>query len=160
MAIEEKTAPKVDTGKVIAVGTGVALIGGGLYYALKKPPAIYLGDKVTLSKVSFTYTGPERQLFICWGLKKGSGDFNNGANLAGGLWTWGGPMEVEAVAGKKYSFTPKKDFETQPVLYLDPDAIEAKNYDTYIWITFGEATTDEDFILAIDTDADAVKIKV
>lgn len=150
---------KIETTDVVAIGAGVGLAGIGLYLALRKPPAIYLGDKVTLSKVSFTYTGPARDLFICWGLRKGTGDFNNGANLAGGLWAWGGPMEVELSTEKKYSFVPKKDFDTKPVLYLDPDAIEAKSYDTYIWVTFGEGTPDEDYILAIDTDADAIKIK-
>jgi hypothetical protein len=175
----ETTEGKIDTTTVVAVGAGAGLAGLGLYLALRKPPAIYLGDKVTLSKVSFTYTGPARDLFICWGLRESTGpfdwldillpgwsllihmpqQFDNGADLVGGLWAWGGPMEVATSTEKKYSFVPKKDFETQPVLYLDPDAIEAKTYDTYIWVTLEKATTDENYILVIDSDADAIKIK-
>lgn len=151
---------KIEATDVAVVAGGLGLVGIGLALALKKPPAIYLGDKVTLSRVSFTYTGPARDLFICWGLKKGTGDFNNGANLAAGLWTWGGPMSVTESVDKKYRFVPKEDFETKPVFYLDPNLLEAKTYDTYVWVSFGEGTTDEGFILVIDTDADAIKIKV
>ena len=149
------------TRDVIPLVGVVALAGTGLYLAMRKPPAVRLGDKITLSMVSFEYTGPERAendpLYICWGLKKGIGNFDNGANLAGRLWKWGGPMPV--TTAKKYSFIPDKDFEHQPVLYLDPDILEAKNYDTYIWVVNDIAIALEDKkFLAIDTDADAVKI--
>ena len=147
-----------DKGTAVAAVAAVGLAGVGLYLALKKPAAIRLGDSVTLTKCSFEYEGGADELWFCWGMKKGTGDFNNGDNLAGGLFAAAGPIAVgPAAAWKRYTLDPRK-LPTKPTLFLDPKVLEAKTYDAYTWVAT-EASTDERMILAIDTDAGAVPIK-
>jgi len=138
------------TKDVLVVGGSTALIGLGLYLSLKKPAAIYLGDTFSFAKVEFFYRGPETTLWICWGLRDGWGDFNNGGNLVAGLWVSGGPMMVEDVGEfKKYSFVPADDFDKQPAFFFDPNFIEPKNYEPYIWLSTEEGPNEDYFLLLI-----------
>lgn len=142
-ATEVKTARTTDS-IVLAAGVGMAAVG--LYLGLKKPPTVdvYPGDKVTVGSASFKYLGVEADLFLCWGLRKGTGDFNNGENLLGGLWVWGGPIHVlEALDWKTYNISPQK-LETKPIFYLDPDIVAPGDYQTYAWITKDEPFVDRD----------------
>ena len=126
---------------------GAALLAGGLgvYMAIRKPPAIYPGDKITVSYLTLKYRGVEADLFLCWGLKNGDGDFNNGDNLVGGLWTWGGPIHVdEAPDWKEYRLNPQEELEKKPILFLDPDIVEPRSYQTYVWMTKDEPFMDRD----------------
>ena len=135
----------------IVLVAGLTMVAGGLYLGLRKGPAVRLGDKITVSKVGFSYLGPSNELFLCWGLKDGKGDFNNGDNLVNKYFTWGGPIEVAETVDlwKSYEFIPKKDFDTQPIYHLDPKAIQPKNYETYAWLSVQKATADENYILLL-----------
>ena len=142
----------------IALVAGVSLAGLGIALSLRKPSAIRLGDRLTLRMVQFEYMGGETQLFVGWGLKKGTGDFNNGGNLAGGLYAIGGPLSVPQQAEfKTLRFAPSK-LKEKPILYLDPNVFAARTYDTYVWVST-QPTPDEKFFLIIDTDASVVPIK-
>ena len=149
--------------QVLLIGAGVigaAALGYGLYLALRKGPGIHQGDTITISNLSFEYMGPEDDLSFCWGLKKGTGDFNNGDNLVGGnsYFGVGGPIHVTpTVDWKKYTLDPRK-LQVKPELFLDPDLVDIRVYDTYIWLST-EPTADKALILIIDTDADAVKVE-
>jgi|GEM_PF-2424449 len=143
----------------VVLASAVGLAGLGLYLALRKPAGIYRGDSVTLSTVTFEYRGPATDLYVCWGLKAGYGDFNDGDNLVGKLWAWGGPIRaLESSAWKRY-VVACNTLETQPILYLEPSIIPPAKYDTYVWLTRAEPTTSESSILLIDTDAGAVDVK-
>lgn len=142
----------------VVILLGASAVVAGTYLALKKPPAIRLGDTVTLSSVQFLYKGTRASLFINWGLKAGTGDFNNGQNLQGGVWASGGPLDVMSSADfVKYTFR-LKDMKQRPNLRLDPAFFRQTTYDTYIWLTLNKPSVDERDIIAIDTDAEAVKI--
>lgn len=133
----------------VILGGGVVLVGTGLYLMLRKPAGAYLGDTLTFSKVDFWYQGPAANLWICWGLRDGRGDYNDGENLVAGLWVSGGPMVVEETAARKrYLFIPEEDFDKQPEFYMDPDYIEPRNYESYVWIA-NEETANEDAILRL-----------
>ena len=149
-----------DRKDMVVLGAAVGLTGIGLYLALRKPPAIRPGDRVTLSAISFEFMGPAGQLYVCWGLKRQViVDFDNGAGLLAGLWAAGGAINVEAATTwTKYSVDPSK-LATKPVLYLDPVFVVPAVYTTFVWVSSGIATTDEASILVVDTDADAIEVK-
>ena len=153
---------KEGLGTTLVLGAAIAAGGLGVYLATRKPPAIYLGDRLSISYCSFTYKGIEAELFLCWGLRKTRwGDFNNGENLAGGLWTWGGPIHVlESLDWKTYKINPQKELKTKPILYLNPDTIEPVKYGTYVWITANEPHVDRDTEFLIIDYGPEIDIKI
>ena len=135
-------------GDAIPLLGAVALAGAGIYLATRKPPLppiILPGDTITISSCSFGYQGQEADIFLCWGLRKGSGDFNNGEALLGGLWAWGGPIHVlGTLKAEPYNIKPDEELETKPRLYLDPAVVVPGNYQTYVWITKDKPFKDRD----------------
>ena len=152
MPEEKVSGEQVLTG--LAVAGGVGLIGYGLYKYLKRKGKS-VGDYGVLDGISFKYHGPATTLYICWGLKKGRGDFNNGENLAGGP-TYFASKSVEVEESLE---DVRYDFEDLDVrLKFESGIVEpGRSYDCYYWIAT-KPTADEDAILNIDVDADVFKI--
>ena len=158
---------KVDLGTTLVALAAVGAVVWGVSLAFPKTKQFVLGDRVTLSSVSFEYMGVAQTLYVGWGAKDGIGNFNNGDNLVGKLFAVGGPIVVRASnTWVKYSFIPKKDFDIQPILYLDPNYFEVLKdpitgrilaYETYKWLSRLQ-TPDEEGIIWLGRDQNAIKI--
>lgn len=147
-------------GQQTTVGVAIALTGCLLLFGRGGAKA-QIGDKITLTRVAFDCKGQAATLYLGWGLAREAGDFEEGAGLIAGTWASGGPMAVEASAELRlYDFTPAEDFETQPVLYLEPGAAELipGQYDTWVWFSMGKASTSEDDIVALFRQPKALTI--
>jgi len=147
-------------GEQAAVGVAVAITGALLLFGRGRA-RVSVGDKITLSRVSFDCRGPDATLYIGWGLARNIEEFDNGAGLVADTWAAGGPMSVEySVDPQTYEFKPDEDFELQPVLYLDPGAAELSpgEYDTWVWFTMDKESTNENDFIALFRQPKALTI--
>ena len=121
------------------------------------PVVVRPGEIVSLDRATFTYTGPEQMLFICWGLKRRRGaseievPFNNGGGLYLGQFAanW---ITVPAVVNQKFDVPILADL-------VIPSETEQATYDTFIWVSKSASTKEADMLMNIDTDRDVVSVE-
>ncbi|HUV51593.1 MAG TPA: hypothetical protein VMW64_00785 [Dehalococcoidia bacterium] len=114
------------------------------------PIKVVTGERVAANRATFKYIGPAQNLYVCWGLKKGDGDFNNGNNLEAGVF-------ASAVIAVPLATAEVSLDRTFSAVLTITSAMRASYYDTYIWISRTNTSIEADF-LAIDTDAGIVQI--
>ena len=166
----------------------------GIYVpqALNPPPSLPIacgpGTKLGLSEVRFTYSGPNRQIQICWGIKPaGALNFNHGQYLIPGAWG-ATPMinVVESATPIVVAFSPAVAQATVPAPGTHTSKGNAKEglpavsvtinrgtFDTWIWAYNtsqaawdGAGTWDPDtqtwekYVLVVDTDANVGEIAI
>ena len=117
------------------------------------PIVVEPGKRVRVSEVQFTYSGPPKTLWVCWGLKKKgwSVNFNNGDGLVGGKYGFAS-SSITASEGVNVPITRYVD--AQLFIPVDLDG----TYDVFVWIST-QSSADESKILAIDTDAGVIKVQ-
>lgn len=114
------------------------------------PIKVVLGEKVAVNRATFQYIGPAQTLWVCWGLKKGTGNFSNGANLMAGVFA------SASISVPLSTAWTAKDLTFSAVLTIIA-AMTASVYDTYVWISKANTSLEAD-LLVIDTDAGVVQI--
>ena len=114
------------------------------------PVRVATGGTVRASRARFRYAGPAITLYVCWGLKKGSGDFNSGENLEDGKFAYAS-VSVPASVGEIQTFDIVADLRITSAMRT------GRRYDTYVWVAT-RASANEAYILVIDTDAGVVEI--
>jgi len=142
------TEPKRDEQSIVAPVAAAGVLAVALWFILKKPAPVRLGDKITIGKFSLKYTGPGLNAFINWGILAGLGDFNNGEDLLGGKFASGGAIALPLSSSKTYQFEPAKlEWPVQPILFLDPLWVTPGDWQTYLWLTRDKGTAEESFIV-------------
>ena len=116
------------------------------------PLVVAEGSIVSITTIEINYQGPGGPLWLCWGLKAGTGNFNNGANLFGGTFA-SYPVNVLR------AYPPNSIYQAIVVnaRHIIPVGASGRTFDTYIWIA-EVSTADETQILAIDTDAGVIQV--
>jgi len=140
---------------------GIRISGGGIG-ALpgSYPISVYVENVVRANQVTFTYQGPAGVLYLCWGLKAGTGDFNNGANLEGGMWTSTPIYVMESLTPTQFPV-----YNISADLLITANMRTGRTYDTYIWFSTNNSTQEANMLKRlgaserlIDTDSGIVKI--
>ena len=118
------------------------------------------GQTVKVWKVQFEWLGPATPIFVCWGLKKGTGSFNNGQNLVGGPTSFGSatitPFAVSAWAAQESG-----SIDASLVI---PASTPPAVYDTYIWLSYQQSANELSFVQRdtggglLDTDAALINV--
>ena len=116
------------------------------------PIEVFVGDRVVVDRVTFQWKGPAQSIYICWGLKKEIGNFNNGANLEAGAFAKGIFSVPDAV-----NFV-NIDKVVNAVLEITSDMRTNRTYDTYIWNSSDGTANEASFIGPIDNDVFIVTI--
>ena len=122
---------------VVPIGRAANLEIGRL--ADSYPIRVRVGDRVRANQVKFRYWGPAGTIYLCWGLRKGSGDFNNGDNLAGGARAIGSAA-VSVGAGTELLVN------TAIAADLVIPSTRAGNYATYIWLSTESSARESAFV--------------
>ena len=92
------------------------------------PIRVFPGETVSVKKVRLEYQGPAATLYLCWGLKKGTGDFNNGENLVEGAFA-----QDRFSVPDSPSFV-ERIFDITASLFI-PLSAGVALYDTYVWLS-------------------------
>lgn len=133
-------------------GGGIGTIGG------RSPNIeVFHGDRVAVTQVVFDYRGPGGTMYVCWGLKAGTGNFNNGQNLSPQ-----GHFGSSAI-----SVPPATQFQRiqsntiRAVLDIVPGIPGGRAYDSYKWLATSPTADENEFLSGnnIDGDADVVIVK-
>lgn len=159
----------------------------GIYVpqSLNPPPDLPIsrasGTQIGLSEVRFTYSGPNRQILVAWGIKpSGMLNFNHGQYLIPGVWG-STPMisVVESTTPIVVTFSPATAQVTVPAPGTYTSKGNAKTghppvsvtinrgtFDTWVWVyNASQAAWDaagtwdpdvmtwEKYLLVVDTDA-------
>lgn len=98
------------------------------------PIEVIYGEIVRVSLVRFQYRGPAMRLFVCWGLKAGTGEYHDGANLAlsgAERFASAGIDIVEALEFRAAEVTVRADLRILPPLPA------GRTYDAYVWLSRG-----------------------
>ena len=124
--------------------------------------AVLYNDIVRVTLVQFEYRGPAEQLFLCWGLKAGSGSYDNGANLA--------LSGAARFASSRFTVEESLDWHAieanlQADLRILAPLPAGRSYDTYVWLSRAVASMRQDDMveladgagMAPDTDANVVE---
>lgn len=113
-----------------------AYAGEGGYSTLPEggpyPIPVTYGERVAIYKGVFDYTGPAITVYLHWGLKKGAGDFNNGANLLGGLFVY---VPLLIPSATPYNTYLHYEFVGMNLNFTIPDGTPLATYDTYVWLS-------------------------
>ena len=141
-----------------AYGSQISRLAEGGPYPIQVVP----GNTVAVYKAVFDYTGPAATLYVCWGLKAGQGNFNNGANLVGGSsWYTYMTMSVPATGINQFvTFTSPTGISARLVI---PDVAPAL-YDTFIWLSTAPTPDESKFVqrdsggALIDTDSGVIQL--
>ena len=124
---------------------------------------VLYGDIVRVLRVRFQYRGPAMQLFLCWGLKAGTGEYRDGANLA--------LSGAERFATSGFTVAESPDYRAieanvRADLRILAPLPAGRTYDTYVWLSRGGASMRQaDMVeltdgagMAPDTDKKVVKV--
>lgn len=133
-------------------GGGIGTIGG-------QAPKIevFHGDQVAVTQVVFDYRGPGGLLYVCWGLKAGTGNFNNGANLSpAGHFAW-----ASLAVPVSPAFQRIQSSTIRAVLDIVSGIPGGRTYDSYKWIAVNPTADEGQFLSGknLARDADVVVVK-
>lgn len=128
--------------------------------ALNPPSAfpIVVSPTETLhaTRIIFTYGGPAQTLYVCWGLDKGAGDFNNGALLEGGIFASAQISVPDTVAAgdptkwwQQFDIVIDAALDLAQIGGLKSDA----GYDVLNWVSRERSAIEARFATLVDTDA-------
>lgn len=109
-------------------------------------------DLVRVSRFRFRYRGAAATLYICIGLKDGSGSFNQGSNLLGGPSAFAAvPFQVPLSRSLTwYTIDIPARSGSRPLLSLSNTAPNVR-YGTYVWISKSDSARDDQRVTLLDS---------
>ncbi|MDP2663643.1 MAG: hypothetical protein Q8R28_23250 [Dehalococcoidia bacterium] len=121
------------------------------------PLTVFLGQKVAVTAVRLTYKGPAMTMYLCWGLKAGWGNFNNGENLVGGSSRFASAAfsVPESMTATTYDVT----LNPAAVYTVGTDVPTGRTYDTHKWIAMQPTSSEASFVRPSDTDSGVVVVQ-
>ncbi|MDP2954257.1 MAG: hypothetical protein Q8O76_13200 [Chloroflexota bacterium] len=142
-------------------GLSVGIEGIGALNPGELPVSKAIGDYLRIPSIQYTWQGPETRFWLCAGLKKGYGDFNNGAILVGGYYA----VTMFTAPPRSTSGVVEQTLST-PLAYSINSGIPTATYDAYVWViedakvqSLGvSAFLDDRGFTLIDVDASVVRV--
>jgi len=142
--------------RVGMVGRGLGALNPGSLPLNKNP-----GEYLRVTDVQYNWVGPATLFWVLIGLKKGSGDFNDGANLADGKYT----VSAFTTPSRGTVGVVQQTLST-PVALLIESAWAGRTFDAYIWVVDSALTTlygaaaflDDSGFTLIDTDVGVLRV--
>lgn len=129
------------------------------------PIKVYPGDGLNVTATSYRYKGPGGTLFVCWGLKLGTGNFNDGNNLQGGP-QYFASKSLLVTASDVLSQTIVTSLPGSPLPIMS-SFVPPSLYDTYVWVATSSSSFEGYFIKRynaseglIDTDFGVLQVLV
>lgn len=111
---------------------------------------VFPGDQVAVTRAIFDYRGPGGIVHLCWGLKAGTGDFNNGANLAPQGYFASQPITVP----QAQNFQTIQANTVRVVLDIVPEIPAGRTYDAYKWLALQPTARQDQFLHGNNIDDD------
>ncbi len=114
---------------------------------------VYGQGQVSITEMQCDYQGPGGTLYVIFGFKKGTGDFNNGQNLLDGIFQFqavGMPVSPSAPQHVTLSMASMLS------MYKLPSAVVGRKYDAYVWMSTEPSADESKFVRRLDNPAAGV----